>query len=223
MSEIDRRVLARLSQATRPECPTIKTLGDLLDERIEPDRKESVEAHVRSCPACVNRLIELRELARLQQHGPDPSAALLQRVITTVRTETSSASTMQALLRRFASTFGWSRSIATDLRFALALGGAAAAVLVAVVLLRSSQFVWSHNQSEEQLAQESVGAFAQRVLSKRIAPALAPVSTTSKALDEHVLEALESLPKDTRYGTDARSGEHSGLSRSRTGNRVGGD
>ena len=220
MSEIDRRVLARLSQATRPECPTIKTLGDLLDERIEPDRKESVEAHVRSCPACVNRLIELRELARLQQHGPDPSAALLQRVITTVRTETSSASTMQALLRRFASTFGWSRSIATDIRFALALGGAAAAVLVAVVLLRSSQ---SHNQSEEQLAQESVGAFAQRVLSKRIAPAILPVSTTSQALDEHVLEALESLPKDTRYGTDARSGEHSGLSRSRTGNRVGGD
>jgi hypothetical protein len=96
-------------------------------------------------------------------------------------------------------------------------------VLVAVVLLRSSQFVWSHNQSEEQLAQESVGAFAQRVLSKRIAPAILPVSTTSQALDEHVLEALESLPKDTRYGTDARSGEHSGLSRSRTGNRVGGD
>ena len=91
--------------------------------------------------------------------------------------------------------FEWARSIASDFRFALAIGGAAAAVLVAVVLLRSSQFVSSHKQSGEQLAHESVGAFAQRVLSKRIAPALAPVSTTSKALDEHVLDALESLPK----------------------------
>jgi S1-C subfamily serine protease len=77
----------------------------------------------------------------------------------------------------------------------LALGGAAAAVVLAVVLLRSSQLVSFHNQSEEQLAQENVGAFAQRVLSKRIAHAFVPVSTTSKALDEHVLDALESLPK----------------------------
>ena len=85
MSEINRRVLTRLSQATRPECPSFKTLGDLLDERIEPDRKESIEGHVRSCPACVNRLIELRELARLQQHRPEPSAALLQRVMGSLR------------------------------------------------------------------------------------------------------------------------------------------
>ena len=96
---------------------------------------------------------------------------------------------MQALLGRFASMLEWVGRIASDFRFALAIGGAAAAVLVALLLLRSSQLVSSHNHSKEQLAQESARAFAQRVLSKRISPAIVPVSTAAKAFDENVLEA----------------------------------
>jgi S1-C subfamily serine protease len=196
MSEIDRRVLGRLSQATRPDCPPIKVLGDFLDEKIEAERKESIAAHVRSCPACVNRLIELRELARLQHHGPEPGAALLQRVISMVRADTSSTSTIESSpLGGFASIFEWARTLVTDLRFALALGGAATVALVAVVLLHAPRFGSFRTQSQEQIAQDSAGAFAEGVLSKRIAPAIVPVSSASKALNERVLAALESLPK----------------------------
>ena len=116
MSEIDRRILGQLGQTSRPDCPTIRALGDFLDQSIDAERKlpllhsaafvsddrqtdfRSIEMHLRSCPACINRLIELRELARLQDHGPEPSAALLQEVISMVRAETSSTSTAEPSL-----------------------------------------------------------------------------------------------------------------------------
>ncbi len=152
--------------------------------------------HLRSCPACINRLIELRELARLQDQGPEPSGALLQEVISMVRAATSSTSTAApSFFGRLASMFESVRSFAADFRFVLAIGGAAAAALVAVVLLRSPQIGPRPSGSSDQLADESAGAFAERTLSKRIIPAIAPVSASSKALNERVLAALESLPK----------------------------
>src|SRR6266852_7089387 len=196
MGEIDRRILGQLSQTSRPDCPTIKALGDFLDQSVEADRRASIEVHLRSCPACINRLIELRELARLQDQGPEPSASLLQEVISMVRAETSSTSTAEpSFLGRLASMFESVRGFATDFRFVLAIGGAAAAALVAVVLLRSPEIGRQHNGSGEQSAEESAGAFAERALSKRIVPAIVLVSATSRSLNEHVLAALESLPK----------------------------
>ena len=113
-----------------------------------------------------------------------------------VRAETSSTSTAEpSFLGRLASMFESVRGFATDFRFVLAIGGAAAAALVAVVLLRSPEIGRQHNGSGEQSAEESAGAFAERALSKRIVPAIVPVSATSRSLNEHVLAALESLPK----------------------------
>ncbi len=196
MSEIDRRILAQLSQTSRPDCPTIRALGDFLDQSVDAERRASIEMHLRSCPACINRLIELRELVRLQDQGPEPSAALLQEVISMVRAATSSTSTAEpSFFGRLASMFKSVRSFATDFRFVLAIGGAAAAALVAVVLLRSPQIGPRPSGSSDQLAEESAGAFAERTLSKRIIPAIAPVSASSKAINERVLAALESLPK----------------------------
>jgi anti-sigma factor RsiW len=79
--EIDRKILRQLSQATMfSDCPCIKTLGDLMDGKLNPDDKESVESHLRSCPACLNRLIELRELAHSDRARlPGFLAALLPR------------------------------------------------------------------------------------------------------------------------------------------------
>lgn len=196
MSEIDRRILGQLSQTSRPDCPTISALGDFLDQSVDAERRASIEMHLRSCPACINRLIELRELARLQDQGPEPSAALSQEVISMVRAETRSTSTAEpSFNRRLASLFESVRSFATDFRVVLAVGGAAAAALVAVVLLRSPQIGPRPSGSSDQVAEESAGAFAERTLSKRIIPAIAPVSASSKAINEHVLAALESLPK----------------------------
>jgi S1-C subfamily serine protease len=195
MSEIDRSLLWQLSQASRPDCPTIKALGDFLDQNVDAERSTSIEMHLRSCPACINLLIELRELSRLQVQGPEPSAALLQEVISMVGAETSSTSTAElSFFGRLAPMFESVRSFA-NFRFALAVGGVAAAALVAVVLLRSPKIGLQSSGSGDRLAQESAGAFAERTLSKRIIPAIAPVSANSKALNERVLAALESLPK----------------------------
>jgi S1-C subfamily serine protease len=193
MSEIDRRILGQLSQMSRPDCPTVKMLGDFLDQTLDVQSNTSVELHLRSCPACINRLIELRELARLKTQGPEPSPALLQDVISLVRADASSTPeqerTSPGLL---ASIFGAIRSIALDFRFVLA---GAVAALVAVLLLRSPQISTRQSGSENEPAQESAGVFAEGILSKRIVPAVAPVSVGSEAFNKHVLAALEALPK----------------------------
>ena len=227
MSEIDRRILGQLGQTSRPDCPTIRALGDFLDQSIDAERKlpllhsaafvsddrqtdsRSIEMHLRSCPACINRLIELRELARLQDHGPEPSAALLQKVISMVRAETSSTSPAEpSFYRRLASMFESVRSFATDFRVVLGVAGTAVAALLALVLVRSSGVGSQPGKSSGELAREGVGAFAERAFAKRIVPAIAPVSASSDALNTRVLSALESLPKtlileQTRGAVDA--------------------
>ena len=77
----------------RGRLPLLHSAAFVSDDRQTDSR--SIEMHLRSCPACINRLIELRELARLQDQGPEPSAALLQEVISMVRAETSSTSTAE--------------------------------------------------------------------------------------------------------------------------------
>jgi S1-C subfamily serine protease len=214
MSEIDRRILGQLGQTSRPDCPTTRALGDFLDQSIDAERKlpllhsaafvsddrqtdfRSIEMHLRSCPACINRLIELRELARLQHHGPEPSAALLQEVISMVRAETSSTSTAEPSLHgRLVSMFGSIRSFTTDFRVVLGVAGTAVAALLALVLVHSSGVGSQPGKSSGELAQEGVGAFAERAFAKRIVPVIAPVSASSQALNARVLSALESLPK----------------------------
>ena len=69
MSEPDDKLLQRLGQVRAPNCPPLARLGDLLDEKLAPDDRRSVELHLQACPSCINRLIELRELAILQKEG----------------------------------------------------------------------------------------------------------------------------------------------------------
>jgi Putative zinc-finger len=69
MSEIDRKILRQLSQMAGPACPPIKALGDLIDNKLSPEAKESLELHMQGCPACINRLVELRELSYMQTEG----------------------------------------------------------------------------------------------------------------------------------------------------------
>jgi S1-C subfamily serine protease len=214
MSEIDRRILGRLGQTSRPDCLTIRALGDFLDQSIEAERKlpllhsaafvsddrqtdsRSIEMHLRSCPACINRLIELRELARLQDRGPEPSAALLQEVISMVRAETSSTSSGEpSFYGRLASMFESIRSFATDFRVVLGIAGTAVAALLALVLVHSSGGGSQTGKSSDQIAREGIGAFAERAFAKRVVPAIAPVSASSQALNQRVLAALENLPK----------------------------
>lgn len=194
MGEIDRKVLRQLSQMAGPDCPSLRTLGDFLDDKVGPDVKQSLELHLQSCPLCVNRLIDLRELVRLEAKGPEPPPALLQEVISMVRRDASSTLEAESpLFGRIVSILESIWSSATDFRVVLGVAGAAVAAVLAFVLVYSSGS--QPGKSSGQIAQEGVGAFAERAFAKRVVPALAPVSASSQALNARVLSVLESLPK----------------------------
>ena len=79
MSEPDDKLLQRLGQVRAPNCPSLARLGDFLDEKLAPDDRRSVELHLQACPWCINRLIELRELASLQEEGEAVPTAVTRR------------------------------------------------------------------------------------------------------------------------------------------------
>ncbi len=196
MNEVDQRVMRQLSQMAGPDCPPIKTLGDFLDDKLGSEVKQSLELHLRSCPLCVNRLIDLRELVRLEAKGPEPPPALLREVISMVRRDASSTLEAEStLFERIASTLGSMWTSASGFRVVLGVAGAAVAAVMALELVHSSGVGSQPGRSSSQVAQEGVGAFAESAFGKRIVPAIAPVSASSQALNERVLAALESLPK----------------------------
>lgn len=71
------RILQELRGLRAPDCPPLGTLGDFLDARIGSARRTLVQAHLERCPACTNRLLDLRELARLEQEGEAPQLTCL--------------------------------------------------------------------------------------------------------------------------------------------------
>lgn len=78
--EIDKTLLQQLSRLHAPDCPSIGTLGEFLDGKLPPAERQSLEAHLQGCPACLNRLIDLRELAFLATEGEAPPPALREKL-----------------------------------------------------------------------------------------------------------------------------------------------
>src|SRR5207247_2629421 len=81
MSDLDESLLQHLSTLKGPgDCPSIATLGALADGQLAEAEKQGVEKHLRSCPRCVNQLIDLREFARLEKEGPEPPPDVVKEV-----------------------------------------------------------------------------------------------------------------------------------------------
>ncbi len=79
MEELDRVFLRRLGKLRAPGCPSTEVLGDFVERRVGPEEQKSLEAHLRVCPSCLNRLIELRELVYLERAGESPPPDLVRR------------------------------------------------------------------------------------------------------------------------------------------------
>jgi hypothetical protein len=77
VKELDREVVQQLSQMQAPDCPPLSALGDFLDGKGSSEERQSLDTHLRGCSVCVNRLVELRELASLAQAGEPPPATLV--------------------------------------------------------------------------------------------------------------------------------------------------
>jgi anti-sigma factor RsiW len=80
VSELDHNLLQRLGKVRAPNCPPLARLGDFLDEKLASDDRHVIELHLQACPSCLNRLIELRELALLQKEGGVVPEAATRRV-----------------------------------------------------------------------------------------------------------------------------------------------
>ena len=91
MKELDRTLLQQLSQLKAPDCPSedalVGALGDFLDGKGSPEERQSLEAHLRACPSCINRLIDLRELAHLEKEGEEPPRSLVNELKRLVLTQ----------------------------------------------------------------------------------------------------------------------------------------
>src|SRR5438128_9168646 len=77
VKELDKTLLEQLSRLKAPDCPSVGALGDFLDGKGSPEERQSLEAHLRACPSCLNRLIDLQELAHLEKEGEEPPRALV--------------------------------------------------------------------------------------------------------------------------------------------------
>ncbi len=80
MTELDKTLLQQLRRLHAPDCPAVGTLGDFLDGKLSPEERQALDAHLRACPACINRLIDLRELALLAKEGEPPPRALTKKL-----------------------------------------------------------------------------------------------------------------------------------------------
>lgn len=78
MKEVNRAVLQQLSQLKAPNCPPLRALGDFLDGKGNPPERQALETHLRACPSCLNRLIDLQELAVLEKEGEEPARELVE-------------------------------------------------------------------------------------------------------------------------------------------------
>ncbi len=105
MKELDRTLLQQLSRVKAPDCPSIATLGDFLDGKGSAEERQTLETHLHSCPACLNRLIELRELALLEKEGETPARELVEEVKGLVPSPGTQQEPVQSVLHQMGQPF----------------------------------------------------------------------------------------------------------------------
>lgn len=186
MSEQDRTLLRQLSRLEGPDCPSLAALGTFLDGKGEREERETIEMHLRGCPACVNRLIDLRELAYLETEGEEPPPALVERLKRLVPTKESASASPPVLRERIADALATWRAA---LRWWLAprpLGGVLAVSVVALFLFFVGPTLWQQQSGNVILTAEM-----QRMLG-----AMALSSTEQGAWLKQLETSLEKVPKN---------------------------
>jgi anti-sigma factor RsiW len=191
------QVLQRLRQLKAPDCPPLRMLGDFIDATASPDQMQAVQAHLQGCPACMSSLIDLRELARLEEEGEDAPADLLQQlkeIIPSRETAPEPRSTIRdRVLRAWAATLTALRERPVA-RFGVELAGAMA---VAVLSLYVTGIIPSQRVPEgapkplDQLAAVTglTGA------GKRVVESVSLALPDPLWIQKKVLPTLEKLPK----------------------------
>ena len=197
VKELDKILLQQLSRVQAPHCPSVDTLGDFLDGKDSSPEQQVLEAHLRGCPSCVNHLITLRELARLEQEGEEPPAALVNEVKRLVHSQepakVSASSVVDRARETFAATWTWLWQWASPRFLGEIVTVSAVAVFVFSLRLTLLQQPLPHSPGrEEQIkAIRDLTIHEQRVLT---ALSLAPAG--SDPLHNQLVATLEKLPEN---------------------------
>ncbi len=197
MKELDKTLLRQLSRLQAPDCPSVGTLGDFLDGKGSAEEKHALESHLRGCPSCVNRLIDLRELARLEQEGEEPPVALineLKRLVPAREPVKASAPpavdrVVEALSAAWAAMWQW-----VSPRF---IGEIIAASAVAVFILFLGPTLWRQQPPGAQGGGEQIKAATDLTAQEqRVLASLSLAPAGPDPLQKQLVSTLEKLPKN---------------------------
>jgi S1-C subfamily serine protease len=84
LKEADSKLIAQLARLRSPNCLSERELGEFASDSLAAQERLTAEAHLRSCPYCINRVVEMREAALLLIEGepvPDRLIARLQALV----------------------------------------------------------------------------------------------------------------------------------------------
>ena len=197
MAEIDTTLLRQLSRLQVPGCPSIAELGALLDEQIPPEERQSLEAHVQACPVCMNRLIDLRELALFSQEPDFPPPALrekLQRTAERLATgEQASLSAWERLTAVFSTV--WATGIHwTSARFAREILATAAIAVFLLFFIPSVLLQQPTDSLPDGAVIQTVDALAPAA--QNALQSLVAATTGTQTFQQQMRSILEKLPKN---------------------------
>jgi S1-C subfamily serine protease len=138
--DFDDRLLQELRRLKAPGCPPDTRFDEYLVASLLPEETGTLEAHLRACPWCVNRLIDFREVNALAQEEEElPSQVVNEqnaRIATahaSARVHSSFVTRMTAVLRELGQrVWEW-----TSPRMLGNLAGLAATALLALMIWNS--------------------------------------------------------------------------------------
>jgi S1-C subfamily serine protease len=115
-----------LEKYKTPECLSVSVLGEYIEHTLPSDDWDRVEHHIRSCPYCLNQLVELKELLFLEKNAdplPRDLEKSLQRLATRQRANVWINATLikDKFLLVWNSVYGWQSATALALVAVLAL------------------------------------------------------------------------------------------------------
>jgi S1-C subfamily serine protease len=193
VKEVNRAVLQQLSRIKAPNCPPLRALGDFLDGK-DPDR-QALEAHVRSCPSCLNLLIDLQELAFLQKEGEEPSRQVVEDVKALVPPAQAGQAVVPSLAERLAVTLSAIGKTLREWSSPRFLGEVAAAAAAAVFLVFIGTNVVQQKPPSLQGEGETIKTAADLSPPTRtLLTSLTQVSPSSASWWQQIATTLETIP-----------------------------
>ncbi|HXZ87989.1 MAG TPA: serine protease [Candidatus Binataceae bacterium] len=142
MKESDSKLIATLGRLKGSECPSERELGEFVGNSLAAQERQTVESHLRSCPYCINRVVEMRETALLLLEGEKAPDRLIARLQQLIPNRPQGALTPQPVLKRWfagiAQTLGTTRDRLSDWitpRFVVEVVAASAVAIVLVMVI----------------------------------------------------------------------------------------